>query len=189
MITLRELLKDPQYKQYFLKIPQLPAHVRPSSQPWKLMVLKVGEKQWRTKKFGTYKEAFLALKKLLPNESIYDMVINCPGLDWQPPIRLAKVKGRTDAKGKPILRAVVWKPVIDADLPLHYWCPYCRRPTKFDYFSSHPAMTKQRVGRLGSAVDPLYLRCAICGASERLVDLRHPANHQNWDNNRVRVSS
>lgn len=189
MITLSELLKDPTYKQFFLKIPQLPAHYTPTSMPWKLMVLKAGEEQWRTKRFGTYKEAFLALKKVLPNS--YDALINCPGLTWQPPIRIFKgrVKGKFDANGKPIIvtRAEVWKPQIMADMATHYWCPYCRRPTKFGYYNNHLSMTKARVGNRGSAVDPTLLRCAICGASEMLVNLRHPANHQNWDLKRVNV--
>lgn len=188
MITLRELLSDPTYKQYFLKIPQLPDHFNAGMQPWKLMILKVGETQWRTKRFGTYKEAFMALKSLLKNPDVYDLLINCPALDWQPPIRVAKVKGKTDAKGRPILRAVVWKPAIQPEMAVHHWCPYCRRPTKFDYFTSHKALTKARVGTLGSGVDPTKLRCSICAASESLVDLRHPANHQNWDVNRVKVA-
>lgn len=192
MITLRDLLKDPQYKQYFLKVPTLPGHYTPETKPWKLMALKRGEVQWRTKRFGTYREAFEATKKLLKNPDFFDVVINCPGLDWQPPIRVfkAKVKGKTNKDGSPLIvtRATVWKPMLDADMPNHHWCPYCRRPTKFGYFETHLAMTKQRMGRMGSAVDPTLMRCTICAASERLVDLRHSANHQNWDLNRVRVA-
>lgn len=193
MITLRELLQDSAYKQYFLKVPKLPGHYTPESLPWKLMILKVGEKQWRVKKFGTYPEAFEAVKKLLKNPDIFDMVINCPGLDWQPPIRVfkAKVKGKLDKNNNPVIvtRAQVWKPKIDSDMQPHNWCPYCRRPTVFKYFETHPSMTKQRVGRRGSGVDPTLLRCTICGASERLVDLRHPTNQQNWDTkNRVKVA-
>jgi hypothetical protein len=192
MITLRELLDDPAYKAYFLKIPRLPKHYTPDSMPWKLMVLKNGEDQWRVKRFGKYSDAFAALKKLLHNDDIYDMVINCPALDFQPPIRVFKVKlkGKTDKNGQPIIqqRAEVWKPQIQADMPTHYWCPYCRRPTAFGYFTSHKSMTKQRVGNLGANVDPSVMRCYICGASEMLVNLRHPANHQNWDLNRVRVA-
>lgn len=187
MITLRELLEDPQYKQYFLKVPHLPKHYRPEMKPWKLMILKRGESQWRTKRFESYSAAFNALKGLLKNPDNYDFVINCPSLDWQPPIRLAKVKGKVDAKGQPIVRAVVWKPALDDIMPTHYWCPYCRRPTKFGYYTTHKAMTTARIGHMGSGVDPTKLRCSICGASESLVDLRHPANHQNWDPNRIKV--
>jgi hypothetical protein len=192
MITLRDLLEDPQYKSYFLKVPKLPKHYTPDSEPWKLMILKKGEDQWRTKRFGTYKDAFAAVKKLLKNPDIYDMVINCPGLDWQPPIRVfqAKVKGKTNKDGSPLIvtRAEVWKPRITPEMSKHNWCPYCRRPTAFGYFEVHKAMTKARVGNMGANVDPSLLRCSICAASERVVNLRHPANHQNWDKNRVRVA-
>lgn len=188
MITLRELLDDPIYKAYFTKIPKIPSHIQ--GLPWKLMILKPQETQWRTKRFATYPEAFKALKKVLPVAA--DATINCPPLDWQPPIRLARVKGKVHEtgrlKGQPIMRAVVWKPQISGDLAAHHWCPYCRRPTVFQYYSIHPAMTKQRIGAIGAAVDPTFLRCGICGASEMLVNLRHPERHQRWDTNRVRTS-
>lgn len=188
MITFHELMEDEAYKKYFLTVPKLPPHIRPRDLPWKLMVLKQGETQWRVKRFGTYTEAFNSLKKIRGQYA--DLVINCPGYDWQPPIRLVKV--RTVVKGKPTiaLRAKVWKPQLDADMAQHYWCPYCRRPTKFGYFSTHQAMTRQRVGNIiGPGVDPTMMRCFICGASEALIDLRNPANHQKWDIvNRVKVS-
>lgn len=188
MITLEELLQDEDYKKFFLTVPKLPQHYR-GTEPWKLMILKEGEQQWRTKKFRTYTEAFKALKKLRP--TIKDGLINCPGLDWQPPLKRYKVKGsfvRVGRKQVPEIRVVAWKPMIEADLPAHNWCPYCRRPTVFGYFEVHPAMTKQRVGRIGANVDPTLLRCGICGASEQLVNLRQPLNHQNWDPNRAKAN-
>jgi len=187
MITLEELLQDEDYKKFFLTVPKLPPHYR-GSQPWKLMILKEGETQWRTKKFNTYSEAFKALKKLRP--TIADGLINSPGLDWQPPIKRYRVKGRTVKVGRkevPMIRLVTWKPMIAGDMPQHHWCPYCRRPTVFSYFSVHPAMTKQR-SNLGANVDPTLLRCGICAASEQLVNLRNAANHQNWDTNRAKVN-
>jgi len=189
MITLRELLEDEWYKKYFLAIPKLPPHIRKASLPWKLMVLREGETQWRTRRFGTYREAFMALKKVLPH--VKDAVINCPGYDWQPPMRQVRVKNKFDiVRGKkvPMIRTIVWKPQLDGDMPIHYWCPYCRRPTVFSYFEWHPAMTKQRTGGVGPMVDPTLLRCGICGASESLVNLRHPATHQGWDTNRMKVA-
>lgn len=187
MITLEELLQDEDYKKFFLTVPKLPPHYR-GTLPWKLMILKEGETQWRTKRFATYTEAFKALKKLRPN--IKDGLINCPGLDWQPPIKRYRVKGRTVRVGRkqvPMIRLVAWKAPIPAELPQHHWCPYCRRPTVFTYFEVHPAMTKQRVGGMGANVDPTLLRCGICGASEQLVNLRDPLNHQNWDTNRAKA--
>lgn len=186
MITLRELLGDPIYKKFFTTIPKLPPHYTPESQPWKLMILKPGESQWRTKKFGTYSEAFKALKRVLPYSA--DATINCPSLAFQPPIRMVKVKGRTDAKGDPILRAMVWKAKIDADMATHYWCGHCRRPTKFGYFDIHPAMTRQRTGRMGPRVNPTMLRCFICGASEFVTNIRNPERNQGWDVNRFRIA-
>lgn len=189
MITLEELLQDEDYKKYFLTVPKLPPHYR-GRLMWKLMILKEGETQWRVKKFPSYTEAFKALKKLRPN--IKDGLINSPGLDWQPPAKRFRVKGQYTRVGRrkvPMVRVVAWKPQIPADLPNHHWCPYCRRPTVFDYFDVHPAMTVQRVGRgLGANVDPSLLRCGICAASEQLINLRNPMAHQGWDMNRIKAS-
>lgn len=184
-ITLDELLEDEEYKQYFLKVPKLPAHYR-GKQPWKLMILKKGETQWRVKRFDLYSDAFKMLKKLRP--TLQDAAINCPGLDWQPPVKRFRVKGkyvRINRKETPMIRTQVWKASIPSDLPEHHWCPYCRRPTVFSYFTVHPSMTRQRVGNMGANVDPTKLRCTICGASETIVNLRDSLNHQNWDPSRI----
>ena len=67
MITIRELLRDPQYREFFTKVPKLPDHYTEENQPWKLYIHKPGEAVWRSKKFGTYSEAFAGFKKMLPN--------------------------------------------------------------------------------------------------------------------------
>lgn len=192
-LTIRDLLADPAYKKYFVRVPKLPSHYTPDSLPWKLMILKRGETSWRSKRFGTYPEAFAALKKLLPK--IQDGVINSPGVNFMPPVNVMKIKGRVHEsgplKGQPILvnKLWDWKPMLDGDMETHHWCPYCRRPTVFKYYRQHQAMTKSRVGIIGTLLDPSLLRCSICGASERVVPLRHPEDNQKWDVRRPRVAS
>jgi hypothetical protein len=181
-ITLRELLRDKQYKEFFTKTPQLPDHYTPEVKPWRLMILKRDERVWRSKRYGTYGEAFAGLKKVLPISD--DAAINCPALSFMPPIKNFRLKGKFDKKGKPVLTSRVWKPAIEADMAPHNWCPHCRRPTVFKM----AALAAKR-SETGFILPPAEasLRCSICGASERVVDLRNPLTAQKWDPNRPKV--
>jgi len=178
LITIQELLRDPQYRSYFSKVPKLPEHYTPANKPWKLIVMKRGEQMWRSKRLGTYQEAFAGLKKLLP--IIDNAAINCPPLGFMPPTRTVKLKGKVDKNGKPVIKTLMWHPAIGADMETHNWCAHCRRPSIFrvaTYTNKNQA----------APVEPA-LRCIICGASERIINLRHPEKHQQWDMNRAKVS-
>lgn len=182
LITIKELLRDKQYREYFLKPPTLPEHYTPDKLPWKLLILKKGETKWRSKRFGTYKEAFDALKTLLP--TIENAAINCPALGFMPPMQTFRVRGKIDPKTKkPKLVTKVWKPRLTSDMGDHHWCPYCRRPSIFRYATLARASSGGRIIPPGEPV----LRCIICGASERVVDIRHPENAQGWDTKRPKV--
>ena len=185
MITLDELLRDPEYRAYFAKPPKLPAHYTPDVLPWRLFVMKQGETKWRSKRFGTYREAFEGFKKMRP--VITNAAINCPGLGFMPPIKTFKVKGRVHTtgkqKGKPVLRSRIWVPQIEASMPAHNWCPHCRRPSIFITAALGPRKTETYT----LPTSETALRCSICGASERVIDLRNPENAQKWDLNRPKV--
>lgn len=175
MINIHDLLQDPHYKEFFCKVPNLPPHLKaPGKQPWRLIVQKKGEHHWRMKRFASYQDAFKALKKLLPQ--VTDATINCGGLQFEPPQRVVRIKGKyfvtASGKKQQVTRMVTWKPRIPADEAFeeHYWCPYCRRPTTFRRFNHHPILSVKRLGGLG--VDPSLLRCSICGASENIVKLK-----------------
>lgn len=183
LITIKELLRDPQYKAYFTKVPKLPTHYTPEMRPWKLLVLKPDEHQWRSKRYGTYQEAFLGMKKMLP--IIDNAAINCPALGFMPPTRTVRIKNKFDPKTKKqLIRTTLWHPQIEADMAQHNWCPHCRRPSIFKLaVLSRPL----REGYRPIHGEPV-LRCIICGVSERTVDLRDPSNHQGWDVNRPRIT-
>lgn len=172
LITLKELLRDPQYREFFTKVPKLPEHYTPDTRPWKLLIIKPGETVWRSKRFGTYQEAFVGLKKMM--SVIDNAAINCPALGFMPPVRTVRIKGKFDRRGKPILKSLVWKPRLEAEMGDHHWCPHCRRPSIFKIAS---------LKRSAVQGEPM-LRCMICGASERIVNLRSPQNNQGWDVNR-----
>lgn len=182
LLTIKELLRDPTYRKFFSKVPKLPEHYKPSNLPWKLIILKHDERVWRSKRFGTYQEAFAGLKKMLP--TIDNAAINCPPLAFMPPIRTVRLKGKftTTSKGKqiPVVKSIIWTPQVPGDLEPHSWCGHCRRPSIFRFATITPRMKE---GFYAPPGEPA-VRCIICGASERILDLRHPENAQKWDPNR-----
>ena len=185
MITIHELLRDADYKAFFCSVPELPPHYYPESLPWRLIVVKKGETHFRVKRFSTYAQAFKALKKLLPQ--ISDGTINCPALDFQPPTKVVKVKGKfhTNKRGvkQQITRIVTWTPKLPiGEYEEHNWCPYCRRPTVFSRMTRHQLLG---FATLGAGIDSTLLRCKMCGASENLVNLRSPNLHQKWELNAI----
>jgi len=186
LITMEELLRDPQYRAFFKTVHKLPEHLtRPGSKPWKLRILRHGEKAWRSTRFATYKEAVQAYVKL--RKDIQNAAISCPALSFMPPIRNVRVKGKfitvQGGHKRPYIKTLVWQPQIDADMPPHYWCPYCRRPSIFKYAVKH---TKTLNAEFSIPSSPA-LRCVICGASDRMVNVRDSLNEQKWDPNRPKV--
>jgi hypothetical protein len=181
LITIKELLRDPQYREYFTKVPKLPDHYTPDMEPWRLLVQLNGDPKWKSKRFGTYKEAFQGFKKLLPK--LNNAAINCPGLGFMPPIRNVRLKGKLDQKGQPIPRTIVWRPKLEMDMAAHHWCAHCRRPTIF----VDKGMGAKMLNGLRMPATRVAFRCSICGASSDIQDVRHPERNQTWDLNRPRV--
>ena len=174
-ITIRELLKDEEYKKYLLTKPTLPPHYE-GTKPWKLYVKLKGQPNWRAKRYATYKEMIVAFKKLLPK--IEDAALNCPALNFRPPIKNVRLKGKYDIvrnKKVPAFRSVVWRPKLDADHDQHHWCSYCRRPTVFKILAAR-LHTKN-----GVLLSEPKMRCSICSSSEDIVNLKNPHKEQAWD--------
>ena len=176
-ITIRELLKDEEYKKYFLTVPRLPEHYK-GTKPWKLLVRLKGESKWRAKRFETYKEAVIALKKYLPKAE--DVVINCPPLGFRPPLKNVRLKGQYSlVRGKkvPVFRTVIWKPKLEDDHGRHTWCSYCRRPTIFKVLAARIHTINGDAALLSEP----RLRCTICSSSETIVNIKNPEKEQAWD--------
>lgn len=180
MITIHDLLEDPVYREFFCKVPELPKHGN-QALPWRLWVKLKKDKKWRYKDYATYREAFVKLKSLLPRA--LDASISAKSAQFNPPHKVVRVKNKyqTDKQGryvldkegkkKQITKMIVWKPkrVMD-EFEEHIWCPYCRRPTVFQFYTQHHALLPKKTG--GMPIDPSVQRCTICGASERIVDMR-----------------
>lgn len=165
MISLRELLKDPIYKKYFTTLPELPASAfKCSTPPWR--VIYRDESGWKARNASSYREAFSVLK----GSNFIDGAITCRRIQFDPPIRRVRLKGKfymlPDGTKQQVVKDIVWKPKLPGDETWHNWCPYCRRPTVFSYYRKHHAL------KTSVELDPSVLRCAICGVSERIVTLR-----------------
>ena len=170
MINIHELLEDPIYKAYFLEQPKVPWAKKPTmTKPWRLYVMLKGTKTWRRKEFDTYADAFKYLRTLMKQGRISDAAIHCKRYAFDPPTRLAKIRGKfkigSDGKKRQVVKEVRWRERLHVDeIETHTWCPYCRRPTVFKYYTKHHALKS-----LGGIVDSSVRRCCICGISERML--------------------
>jgi|SRR5690606_1906910 len=135
-ITLRELLKDPNYRAWFTKIPKL--RVVHHTPPWRLYAQREEGGKWARKDYRTYPEAYNAVRSRL--QEFHDLIIHCKPQAFPPPI--IEFQGRKFYLPPP---------------PGHLWCVYCRRPTVFGFFSKHHAMP-------GRPIPDYDLRCGGCGA-------------------------
>lgn len=172
MLSLPELLEDPIYKEFFCTPPRLPKRVKHPT-PWRLFVQRKEDHKWASKDFPTYAAAFKAYKKLSKRGIVRDAAINCRSFSFSPPMRTVRVKGKfvIDSSGErvQVTRRIVWEPKLDvADSKDYQWCPYCRRHTAFDFYTSHHALNYLKPS--GIIIDPSERRCHICGASERLIN-------------------
>lgn len=174
MITLPTLLEDPKFKEYFCKVPKLPYAATRLPQPWEVQMRLKGKKGWTIEKLDTYKGAFLLVNGYRKEGNLVDGAIVCKRIQFPPPMRVVRIKGKykiVNGVRSQETRLVAWKPTLDIGEPDHHWCGYCRRPTVFGYYRTHHALPKTALGK-GVELDPSILRCAICGASERIVSLK-----------------
>lgn len=165
MLTLRELLADKIYKEFFTTPPEMPVIPVPELQRWRVYVQRETGGKWAKKDFVRYRDAFKFLKPRL--REVHDATIQSRGIAFPPPARVVKIRKNgqllRDDKGKLILRRIVWQPILPEAEEPHRWCPYCRRPTVFGWFSKHHAFPP------GFEFDLAIQRCTICGISERLA--------------------
>jgi hypothetical protein len=166
LLTIHELLKDKQYKEFFLKQPQMPTIFQrnPQLTPWRVYIQRETDGPWAKKDLHTYTEAFELFRRFKPN--IHDASITCRSVAFAPPYRFVRVRGQyreVVRKGKKttvqVTKLVVWKPKLPPEEGAHKWCTYCRRPTIFRYFSKHHALGDMSISQE-------HLRCSICGIRE-----------------------
>lgn len=166
MLTIHQLLEDPGYRKYFLTVPKLPP-VQRTAPPWRLYI-QGDDGAWRKRDFDKYGDAVRLFNRLRSARKVHDATVTCRPVAFDPPSRTVKLT----KNGKPIMvktsrgqliqatREVywTWTKLLSGEDDAHYWCPYCRRPTVFTWFSKHHAI----VGAHKSFMDPAARRCTIC---------------------------
>lgn len=150
-VTLRELIKDPIYREWLKKPPALT--VVGNSPPWRVFTKEEVEgNNWETEDFDDYSLAYRFVAKNI--KELYDAVINSKRQAYRPPV-VRKV-----INGIPKRRLHLPTPETDAyvlkEQHKHVWCPYCRRPTLFLWYKKHHAMN-------GAVLSPHDRRCHVCG--------------------------
>lgn len=141
-ITIRELLKDPLYKKWFSTVPKLPpdsAH----TPPWRIYVQAEEGGSWARTETGGYVKAYRYVAKHI--RDYHDICIQSKRHEFRPPV----VKDKSTGKRH------YWPCPVG-----HRWCPYCRRPTVFTYFSRHHLFSGRNGFSTGTSG---YKRCVICG--------------------------
>jgi hypothetical protein len=140
MMTLRELLEDPIYAKWFSKPPKEHEFTK-----WRVYVQKKPGKRWRKKDFDRWAPAHKFLMAHVGEW--YNASLTCRNDHYRPPV--VRYQGTRQYYKKVLL--------VEA----HIWCPYCRRPTMFGYFTHH-----HNFPRGGIQPMPHFLRCGICGIRE-----------------------
>jgi hypothetical protein len=178
------LLKDPNFGRFFRTVPKTQSPLwRPGmTPPWRVYVLlpaKKGQKgepdkreRWARKDFRTYKEAYHWIVEGGRYKEWLDFALHSRRMMFPPPTRVVKISkgGRpVMVKGADGVSRQMTRLVPMRMPPSHEWCPYCRRPTVFGWFSRHHAFPDKP-----GAVKPDtgQRRCTICGISERGVKWR-----------------
>lgn len=166
MILLGELLEDKTFRKFFEKQPTIPDLSR-NIPPYRLWVQREARGKWLRKNTGSYQSGVRWFLEHI-NE-IHDGALAIPSTQSAPPNRLVKVKRNgvlltkagSDGVVRPVVKEVPWHFRPPEGERKHIWCPYCRRPTVFTWFSKHHNMP--------NVLQPEYSRCTICGLREDSV--------------------
>lgn len=170
-VTFRELLRNPVYKAWIRKPPQ----VYPKGlKPWRVWVQRRDGGGWAYVDYSVYVKAYNRLIQEI-KRGAWDGAIACPSRRSGRPMVKVGTKVLRDSVGNPRrdpkTREVIRVPIIKPWVPpfeFHQWCPYCRRPTVWGYYQSHHAMSSLPI--LNN--EP---RCRICGVRETYVRRFHRA--------------
>lgn len=132
--TLKELLDDPLYRLYILRVPKLPENIA-WGEPWMVWAV-THDGRWGKRLFASYQEAWAKTVELHKQpEKFRDVALVSRRMLFPPPSRF------------------VWKG------RLYAWCSRCRRPSEFRLRApDHHALRGQP-----TLTDDNSQRCYYCG--------------------------
>jgi len=137
-----ELIEDSVFSQWFDRAPYETEFTR-----WRVYVKVKRKSPWQKRDFLTWKKARKFVRK--HSDGWYDVVLTCKNDGYRPPV--VRV-GRKREYYAPMLT-----------LQGHMWCPHCRRPSVFGWFTKHHAFT----GHFKPI--PWRKRCGVCGIAEEAI--------------------
>jgi len=160
-VTLRELVKDSVYRQW---LRTEPVGGFPDFVKFRIYVQRERGGRWAKKDFDDFKSAYNFLARHL--KEWHDAAFVARNHACRPPV--VRVPGKVKKKIGKQIKVVpgfvrqYYAPILSIDG--HQWCPYCRRPTVFDFFSEHHAFFHTNLRPL-----PFKRRCSVCGIAETAI--------------------
>lgn len=142
-MRLKDQLKDPVYRKWFATPPKRREDPSPSA-PWFVYVQKKKGGKWRRAEVKTYVEGYKYIARNI--NKYHDMALCHKRREFQPPV--VRVDGKRKYK-------------LPGQEHGYYWCPYCRRMTRFRRFAKHHAMPVW--------ASPDDRRCSICGVRFKFI--------------------
>lgn len=141
-LTIHELLEDPHYAKWITMEPKIT--VKGSQAPWFIYAKRKKKGPWSRAEAPSYAKALEWLQAHL--DEFYDIVITSKRQAFRPFV--IRVDGTRDYWPCP---------------PGYIWCTYCRRPTKFRYFTHHHALPRH------IPVVEYEKRCEVCGVRLKFI--------------------
>lgn len=110
-MQMKILLKDPLFREYYLKVPRFPHHIEHPT-PWTLWVSR--QNKWASKNFAVWKDAFLFARPHIKEWDDFSIVSRI--ILFTPPPNVRNAYRHLQ------------------------WCYRCRRPTTFKAYARHHAL-------------------------------------------------
>lgn len=146
MATLRKQLKDPIFAAWMKKQPR--RDVNPGHKNWRVFVKRKKKGPWARVDFETYAEAY---KWLMPKlGDFYDASITSKLYCFAPP------KIKEHGRVRFYYPGERWGDKAPLNEKGAWWCPFCRRVTRFKWFRAHHNMKPWYCGG--------ERQCEICAA-------------------------
>lgn len=157
--TIRQLMKDPAYREYMKRIPPRDDAFNQSDQ-WRLWVNVPGTNRWMTAQYATYRDVWPVFVRQLRDGN--EPTITARRTFYAPPGEFYKVKvklARPTPSGTTHRIEQRWRQTFAWEDMRDEWCGRCRRPVRFQpLFETHHALKKFPV-----VCDEDNVRCPICG--------------------------
>jgi hypothetical protein len=141
---LVQLLDNKLYREWFYTKPPV-ANIKAPTYRWIVYAQKKEGGSWAKVDKPSYRTALKTVDQLLELD-YWDLAIHSRRRAYPRP---TKMHPRTGLPARMKLPGG------------HVWCPYCRRPVLFKWFSKHHAFRS-----IDQKFDPSKLRCTICGISD-----------------------